>query len=93
MAKRKGRGRASCAKHCASRSIKPKSRRSIRPSALRPQQGAELKYGKLHELERQLKAERRGACREDHSNRALIKEEVDEEDIAEPWSAAGRTFR
>ena len=42
---------------------------------------AELKYGTLHELERQLKAAEQELAREDHSNR-LLKEEVDEEDIA-----------
>ncbi len=42
---------------------------------------AELKYGKLHELDRQLKAaEEELSRKEDHDR--LLKEEVDEEDIA-----------
>jgi ATP-dependent Clp protease ATP-binding subunit ClpB len=43
---------------------------------------AELKYGKLHELERRLKAEEETLTATKGPNR-LIKEEVDEEDIAE----------
>ncbi len=43
---------------------------------------AELKYGKLHELERQLKAEEETFSKKKEGPR-LIKEEVDEEDIAE----------
>jgi ATP-dependent Clp protease ATP-binding subunit ClpB len=43
---------------------------------------AELKYGKLTELERQLKAETEQVDKKGHGPR-LIKEEVDEEDIAE----------
>jgi ATP-dependent Clp protease ATP-binding subunit ClpB len=43
---------------------------------------AELKYGKLAELERQLQAEEGGLTRKKGQPR-LIKEEVDEEDIAE----------
>jgi ATP-dependent Clp protease ATP-binding subunit ClpB len=43
---------------------------------------AELKYGKLHGLERELKAEEERLAEQDGAAR-LIKEEVDEEDIAE----------
>jgi ATP-dependent Clp protease ATP-binding subunit ClpB len=43
---------------------------------------AELKYGKLLELERRLKAEEEHMAQQDGATR-LIKEEVDEEDIAE----------
>jgi ATP-dependent Clp protease ATP-binding subunit ClpB len=43
---------------------------------------AELKYGRLPELEKKLKAEQAKLGRQDGANR-LIKEEVDEEDIAE----------
>jgi ATP-dependent Clp protease ATP-binding subunit ClpB len=43
---------------------------------------AELKYGKLNELERRLKAEEEMLAQRDGSQR-LIKEEVDEEDIAD----------
>ena len=43
---------------------------------------AELKYGKLTELERKLKAEE-GRLAEKQSGKRLLKEEVDEEDIAE----------
>jgi ATP-dependent Clp protease ATP-binding subunit ClpB len=43
---------------------------------------AELKYGKLTELERQLKAEE-SRLAEKQSGRRLLKEEVDEEDIAQ----------
>jgi len=43
---------------------------------------AELKYGKLAELERKLAAEQ-GRLDEKQSGRRLLKEEVDEEDIAE----------
>ncbi len=43
---------------------------------------AELKYGKLHGLERQLQAEQERLSQQQGGNR-LIKEEVDEEDIAE----------
>jgi ATP-dependent Clp protease ATP-binding subunit ClpB len=43
---------------------------------------AELKYGTLNELERRLKAEEERLARQDGAAR-LIKEEVDEEDIAE----------
>jgi ATP-dependent Clp protease ATP-binding subunit ClpB len=43
---------------------------------------AELKYGKLTQLERQLKAEEETLASKDGASR-LIKEEVDEEDIAE----------
>ena len=43
---------------------------------------AELKYGKLTELERQLKAEE-ARLAEKQSGKRLLKEEVDEEDIAE----------
>jgi len=43
---------------------------------------AELKYGKLHGLERELKAEEERLAQQDGAAR-LIKEEVDEEDIAE----------
>jgi ATP-dependent Clp protease ATP-binding subunit ClpB len=42
---------------------------------------AELKYGKLIELERQLKAEQERAVN-NQGNQRLLKEEVDEEDIA-----------
>ena len=42
---------------------------------------AELKYGKLIQLERQLKAEQDALAKQDGASR-LIKEEVDEEDIA-----------
>ncbi len=42
---------------------------------------AELKYGKLHELDRQLKAAEEELARKEDSDR-LLKEEVDEEDIA-----------
>jgi ATP-dependent Clp protease ATP-binding subunit ClpB len=43
---------------------------------------AELKYGKLHELDRRLKAEEEQLAQQQGTNR-LLKEEVDEEDIAE----------
>ena len=43
---------------------------------------AELKYGKLSELERQLKAEQERASGSKARQR-LLKEEVDEEDIAD----------
>jgi ATP-dependent Clp protease ATP-binding subunit ClpB len=43
---------------------------------------AELKYGKLHELERRLKGEEDRLAQQQSANR-LLKEEVDEEDIAE----------
>ncbi len=43
---------------------------------------AELKYGKLTELERQLKAEEGRLAEKQHGKR-LLKEEVDEEDIAQ----------
>jgi ATP-dependent Clp protease ATP-binding subunit ClpB len=43
---------------------------------------AELKYGTLHELERRLMAEEERIAQQDGATR-LIKEEVDEEDIAE----------
>src|SRR5206468_5040154 len=43
---------------------------------------AELKYGKLHELERQLKAEQ-DRLADKQGAAQLIKEEVDEQDIAE----------
>jgi ATP-dependent Clp protease ATP-binding subunit ClpB len=43
---------------------------------------AELKYGKLTELERQLKAEEARLAEKQHGKR-LLKEEVDEEDIAQ----------
>jgi ATP-dependent Clp protease ATP-binding subunit ClpB len=42
---------------------------------------AELKYGKLHELDRQLKAAEEELARKEDRDR-LLKEEVDEEDIA-----------
>jgi ATP-dependent Clp protease ATP-binding subunit ClpB len=43
---------------------------------------AELKYGKLIQLERELKAEQDALAKQDGASR-LIKEEVDEEDIAQ----------
>jgi ATP-dependent Clp protease ATP-binding subunit ClpB len=43
---------------------------------------AELKYGKLHELERTLKAQEDQLSQQDNTGR-LIKEEVDEQDIAD----------
>jgi ATP-dependent Clp protease ATP-binding subunit ClpB len=43
---------------------------------------AELKYGKLNELERRLKAEEERLAQQDGTTR-LLKEEVDEQDIAE----------
>jgi ATP-dependent Clp protease ATP-binding subunit ClpB len=43
---------------------------------------AELKYGKLNELERRLKAEEERLAQQDGATR-LLKEEVDEQDIAE----------
>ena len=77
------RRRAAAAATCASRSSRP-SRRSSRPSAQYDlDKAAELKYGKLPELEKTAQGRGASAGRQaGHGNR-LIKEEVDEEDIAE----------
>ena len=69
-------------KLCASRSSRP-SWRSSRPSAAYDlNRAAELKYGKLPELEKRAQGRGRGAGEQARARR-LIKEEVDEEDIAE----------
>ena len=81
MAGRKRR-RATAARRCASRleQIKIEIEKAERQYDLN--KAAELKYGKLTELERKLKAEETRLA-EKQSGKRLLKEEVDEEDIAE----------
>jgi ATP-dependent Clp protease ATP-binding subunit ClpB len=68
---------------CARRSSRC-ARRSRPPSALRPERAAELKHGRLPELERKLQLERkRSSLAGEISRAALLREEVTEEEIAE----------
>ena len=81
VAGRKGR-RAASARRCASRSSKSRIEIEKAERQYDLNKAAELKYGKLTELERKLKTEETRLA-EKQSGKRLLKEEVDEEDIAQ----------
>ena len=81
--------RSQAARPCASRSSNQDPDRASR-AALRSEQAAELQVRQTHELEKQL--EGRGERMLQQARRRLLKEEVDEEDIA-AVVAAGPAFR